>query len=105
MTSRKAILEKLKEVMDPELGINIVDLGLIYNINIQREKKKGSRQKVRLEVMFTTPMCPMMNFMLDEIQRKLNEIKDADFEVSVVFEPRWTPDRMSAEAKKKLGIK
>ena len=46
----------------------------------------------------------MVNYMLDDLERKLNELEGADFDVKVVFEPRWTPDRLSSEARKKLGI-
>jgi metal-sulfur cluster biosynthetic enzyme len=53
---------------------------------------------------FTTPACPMVNYMLDDLESKLDDIKDADFEVKVVFDPPWTPDRISREARKKLGM-
>lgn len=102
MVAKEDVMKKLKEVIDPELGINIVDLGLIYKVE-QKEKKHGKEQ-FYIEMTFTTPACPMVNYMLDDLERKLNELEDADFDVKVVFEPRWTPDRLSKEARKKLGI-
>ena len=101
--TEKQILEKLSQVIDPELGINIVDLGLIYGVNVL-ETKKGEKQKAKVEMTFTTPACPMINYLIGNVESKLNELKDIDIEVTVVFEPLWTPDRMSKEAKMKLGM-
>ncbi|MEW6722604.1 MAG: metal-sulfur cluster assembly factor [Candidatus Micrarchaeota archaeon] len=103
MVSRQDILGKLSEVSDPELGMNIVDLGLIYEVDI-RPKKEGELQKVFIKMTFTTPACPMINEMLHDIQQKLDEIKDLDVELTVVFDPPWTPDMMTERAKIKLGI-
>jgi metal-sulfur cluster biosynthetic enzyme len=103
MVSKEEILGKLSQVMDPELGINIVDLGLVYGIDI-RKKAKGKPQQAYIKMTFTTPACPMMNEMLGQIKEKLDEIPDTDIEVSIVFEPLWTPARLSEKAKVKLGI-
>lgn len=103
MVSRKDVLERLREVNDPELGMNIVDLGLIYEVDV-REKKEGELQKVFIKMSFTTPACPMINEMLHDIQGKLDQIEGLDVELTVVFDPPWTPDMMSERAKIKLGI-
>ena len=103
MVTKEDVMKKLREVMDPELGISIVDLGLIYKV--EHKGKKGDKEQFYIEMTFTTPACPMVNYMLDDLKGKLDEIKDADFDVNVVFEPKWTPDRISKEARKKLGIK
>lgn len=95
---KKEIMDKLKEVIDPELGIDIVELGLIYNV----EMFKGNKAKV--EMTFTTPACPMINFILANVESKLNELKGIDIEVKVVFDPPWSPEKMSKEAKLKLGM-
>ncbi|MBD3210471.1 DUF59 domain-containing protein [Candidatus Micrarchaeota archaeon] len=97
MVSKKEIKEKLGQVQDPELGINIVDLGLIYDIKTEKEK-------VYIKMTFTTPACPMMNYMLEQVKQKLEELENADIEISVVFDPPWTPDRLSDKAKAKLGM-
>ena len=102
--TKKQIIEKLKEIIDPELGINIVDLGLIYEVNVHKAKK-GENQKAEVKVTFTTPACPLATYLFGSIESKLNELQNLDVEVSVVFEPPWTPEKMSERAKIKLGMK
>jgi metal-sulfur cluster biosynthetic enzyme len=103
MVSKEEILGKLRTVMDPELGINVVDLGLVYGIEI-RKKEKGRPQQAYIRMTFTTPACPMMDQMLGQMKEKLDEIPDTDIEISITFEPLWTPERLSQKAKIKLGI-
>ncbi len=105
MVSRDLILEKLSSVLDPELGLNIVDMGLIYGILIHK-KKKGSKenQKVEIKMTFTTPACPLMGMILEQAKTKLEELKDLDIEISVVFDPPWTPALMSERAKIQTGM-
>ncbi len=105
MVTKKQILEKLSQVMDPELGVNIVELGLIYDVDIKKKKAGGKLQEVFIKMTFTTPACPMINEILREVKEKLEEIEDADIELNIVFEPLWTPDRMSEKAKIKLGMR
>ena len=104
MITKKEIMDKLSEVNDPELGMNLVDLGLIYEVEIGVEPKKGELQKVFVKMTFTTPACPMINDMLNEIQTKLNEIDNLDVEITIVFDPIWTPEMMTDRAKIKLGL-
>jgi len=61
-------------------------------------------QKVFIKITFTTPACPLMNEILGDITTRLDEFKDLDIELSVVFDPPWTPERMSERAKIKLGL-
>ncbi len=103
MVTKKDVLDKLATVSDPELGMNIVDLGLVYEVDV-RAPEKGEPQKVFIKMTFTTPACPMINEMLHEIQAKLDELKDLDVELTVVFDPPWTPEMMSERAKIKLGM-
>ncbi|MBI5046917.1 metal-sulfur cluster assembly factor [Candidatus Micrarchaeota archaeon] len=103
MVTKNEILEKLTSVNDPELGMNIVDLGLVYEVDV-RVKKENEFQKIFIKMTFTTPACPMINEMLHEIQAKLDEIKELDVELTVVFDPPWTPEMMTDRAKIKLGI-
>jgi len=102
MITKEDVMKKLNEVMDPELGISIVELGLIYKVEHKGEKE--GKDQFYIEMTFTTPACPMVNYMLDDLKAKLDEFKDADFDVKVVFDPPWTPERISKEARKKLGI-
>ncbi|MBI5224223.1 metal-sulfur cluster assembly factor [Candidatus Micrarchaeota archaeon] len=103
MVTKDEILSKLREVEDPELGMNIVDLGLIYEVDI-KDKVESNPQKVFIRMTFTTPACPMINEMLHEIQSRLDELPELDIEVSVVFDPLWNPDMMTDRAKIRLGL-
>jgi len=103
MVSKKEIEEKLSKVMDPELGLNIVEMGLIYSIDIKR-KQKGKMQKVFIKMTFTTPACPLMNEILEQIKNELDAFKDLDIELNVAFDPPWSPERMSKKAKLRLGF-
>ena len=105
MVTKKQILEKLSQVMDPELGVSIVELGLIYDVDVKRKKPGEKLQGVSIKMTFTTPACPMINEILREVKERLEEIEDADIELNIVFEPLWTPDRMSEKAKIRLGMK
>jgi len=103
MVTKEKIIAKLSEVIDPEIGINIVDMGLIYEVDI-REKKAGEPRKVYVKMTFTTPACPLINMLMHQVKGKLEEFKDVDVELSVVFDPPWDPKMMSEKAKIKLGI-
>jgi metal-sulfur cluster biosynthetic enzyme len=103
MNLKKAILDKLSTVIDPELNINIVDMGLIYRIEVKK-KVKGKMQKVLIKMTFTTPACPLINDILNDIKNKLDEFADLDIEITVVFDPPWTSDKLSKAAKIKLGM-
>jgi metal-sulfur cluster biosynthetic enzyme len=101
--TKKDILGKLSLVVDPELGLNIVDLGLVYGVKVL-PKKEGERRKAEVTMTFTTPACPLANYLLSEVEAKLGELPDADIEVRVVFDPPWSPERMSQGAKAKMGM-
>jgi metal-sulfur cluster biosynthetic enzyme len=106
MVSKEDILARLREVEDPELGVNIVDLGLIYGVEVRNKGRGGKARLVsaRIRMTFTTPACPLMNQILEDVKAKLEVFKDADIEVSVVFDPLWSIDRMSERARIKLGL-
>lgn len=87
----------LESVIDPELGINVVDLGLIYNIQIEGNK-------ISVDMTLTTPGCPMAGMLAGSVEQAVREaFAEADVEVSLVWDPPWTPDRLSSEAKEQLG--
>jgi len=95
---REKIIEVLKTCYDPEIPINIVDLGLIYELNIQ----DGA---VHIKMGLTAPGCPMGAFIADQVKQTVMGIKDVkNVDVEIVLEPRWTPDRMSPEARRAFGI-
>ncbi|HLQ71130.1 MAG TPA: iron-sulfur cluster assembly protein [Bacillota bacterium] len=89
----------LFEVIDPELGVNIMDLGLIYGIVADDE------DNVTIRMTLTTPGCPMHDSITRGVKRKVNSIDGVnEVNVNLVWEPRWTPDKMSDQAKKMLGM-
>ena len=93
-----ALLEPLREVIDPELGINIVDLGLVYEAVRQGDV-------ARVEMTMTTPACPLGDFISAEVRRALTralpELREID--VAIVYAPPWSPARMSEAAREQLG--
>ncbi|MFB6193123.1 MAG: metal-sulfur cluster assembly factor [Candidatus Nanohaloarchaea archaeon] len=99
MVTEEEVREQLKEVIDPELDINIVDLGLIYEIEVDEEE-------VYILMTLTTPGCPLHGVFDEMVRRevgKLENVKESDIEVELTFEPRWSPEKMSDKAKDELG--
>jgi metal-sulfur cluster biosynthetic enzyme len=94
---KKVALEKLKEVIDPEIGANIVDLGLIYGVSV-------NKNKVKVRMTLTSFGCPLGNFLINEVENKLKEAGFKKVDVELTFNPPWTPERMNKELRKKLGI-
>jgi len=93
------ILELLKNVMDPEIEINIVDLGLIYEIAYNGEKE------ITIEMTFSTPSCPLGDSIVTSVKEVIKQ-KYPDFttEVEIVFDPPWSTGLVSEEGKKVLGL-
>ena len=97
------VREALKQVIDPELFVNIVDLGLIYEIKID-ETDEG-KSNVNVEMTMTSPACPAGPQLLGQSKdfvSRLEEVGEVD--VKLVMDPPWTPDRMTEDAKDQLGI-
>lgn len=93
------LFERLENVIDPELGIDIVNLGLVYDV----ELKEGGVAHVFMTL--TTPACPLADIIFDEVNREvmaLPYVKEVDLELT--FYPPWSPDRMSRYAKIALGF-
>ena len=94
----EGVREALKTVIDPELGINIVDLGLVYETRISAEGQ------VDVIMTLTSPGCPLGSVIQSEIERALSSVYGVDrITVSLVWSPRWTPERMSEDARLELG--
>ncbi len=95
---REDVLETLKAVIDPEIGLNIVDLGLVYDVQI-------SDEVILITMTLTTPGCPMHGSIVNWVERIISmSFPNKIVDVQLVWEPRWTPEKMSEEAKKFLGI-
>ncbi|MCK4367648.1 MAG: metal-sulfur cluster assembly factor [Thermoplasmata archaeon] len=98
MVTEEEVLKAPKECNDPEIPVNIVDLGLVYGIEV-------SGGKVLVKMTLTAPGCPMHSVISEDAKNKVERIEDVEkAEVEIVWEPLWTPERMSPEAKKKLGM-
>ena len=97
--SKKIIVEKLREIPDPELGISIVDLGLIY------DAKSDAKGNVEILMTLTTMGCPLFDLIREPIEQALTDLPEVkSVTVNLTFEPPWSIDKMSKEAKIKLGF-
>lgn len=102
--SEDKIRESLKQVIDPELYVNIVDLGLIYVVDVGEPKENG-KHDVKIEMTMTSPMCPAGPQLVAGAKSAAEEVEEVDeAEVKVVMEPAWTPDCMTDDARDQLGI-
>ena len=98
------VREALKQVIDPELFVNIVDLGLIYVVDIQEENEEGLHD-VNIEMTMTSPMCPAGPQLVSGAKNAAEGLEEvANCEVKVVMEPARTPEKMTDEARDHLGI-
>ena len=90
-------MNALRTVVDPEIGINIVDLGLVYDIIIEEAM-------ITVTMTLTTPGCPMHSSITSWVENQVKSIEPGyEVFVNLVWEPRWTPEKMSDEAKQLLG--
>jgi metal-sulfur cluster biosynthetic enzyme len=97
-TTKKIAEEALKDVIDPELGVNIVDLGLVYSVTLRKDK-------IYLKMTLTFPGCPLAGPITreaKEVLKALPGIKKA--KVSLVWDPPWTPDMVNKDIKDELGL-
>ncbi|HLD60219.1 MAG TPA: metal-sulfur cluster assembly factor [Candidatus Bilamarchaeaceae archaeon] len=92
MISKNKALKALENVIDPEIGMNIVDIGLIYEIKIDDKK-------IYVKMTFTSPACPVGPDLLNQVETELNSIGFEKVEIEVTFDPPWTPEKMSEKAK------
>lgn len=98
------VREALKQVIDPELFVNIVDLGLVYVVDIGEQKEDG-KHDVKVEMTMTSPMCPAGPQLVSGAKAAVEGLEEVELcEVKVVMEPAWSPDRMTDEARDHLGI-
>lgn len=98
MVQEAQVMEALKEVYDPELGLNVVDLGLIYGIDIDGPS-------VHVKMTLTTQGCPMHSAMVSWVKEAIAGLEGVqDVNVELVWNPPWTPDRLSDAAREQLGL-
>lgn len=98
-TQEQNVFNLLKRVIDPELMINIIDLGLVYDVSMN-----DAEHKVKIELTLTSPGCPLGDVIMEDIQQVV-EANYADYQVEVVlvWEPTWTLERLTTEGKEALG--
>jgi metal-sulfur cluster biosynthetic enzyme len=97
------VREALKNVIDPELFVNIVDLGLVYHVDI--EGVEDNKNKVTIDLTLTSPTCPAAPQVIANSKRAIERLAEvAEAEVKIVLDPPWTTDRMTDDARDQLGI-
>ncbi len=93
------IVEMIKTVYDPEIPVNIYDLGLIYRIEVKEDTS------VEIDMTLTAPNCPAADFMMEDVRQKVEGIEGiGTVTLNLVFEPEWSQDLMTEEAKLELGF-
>ena len=98
-TLEERIVDVLKTVYDPEIPVNIFDLGMIYKIDVQDDSS------VELDMTFTAPNCPAADFILEDVRTKVESVEGIKAaNVNLVFEPEWDKSMMTEEARIELGM-
>jgi len=98
MVDKEQVMSVLRKCFDPEVPVNIVDLGLVYGVNVD----KGN---VNIKMTLTSPNCPLQSLLMDDVKEKVSKIRGVKkVKIELVFDPLWSPERMSKSAKKKLGM-
>lgn len=99
LETEEKIVQYLKTVYDPEIPVNIYDLGLIYKVDLQDEGL------LVIDMTLTAPSCPAADFLVEDIRQKMLSIEEVkEVKINLVFEPEWSKDMMSEEAKLELGM-
>ncbi len=100
LEKEEQIVRMLRTVFDPEIPVNIYDLGLVYKIDLSDDGKH-----LAVDMTLTAPNCPAVDFIVEDVRMKLESIEGIeDVQVNVVFDPPWDKDMMSEEAKLELGF-
>lgn len=99
LEKEEKIIQMLRTVFDPEIPVNIYDLGLIYKVDLQ------DTGVLNVDMTLTAPSCPAADFLVEDAKQKLSSIDGIkEVNVNLVFEPEWSKDMMSEEAKLELGM-
>ena len=102
------IYTALRDCFDPEVKLNLVDLGLVYGVTVESDPNSTPafpRQKVKVTMTLTTLQCPASGLIFEQVHNRLASIQQVSkVEVDLVWEPKWTPHKISAAGRKQLGI-
>jgi metal-sulfur cluster biosynthetic enzyme len=102
--TEKVVEKKLRTVIDPELGINMVDLGLVYGVTVKSQKSKVT---IEIVMTLTTPGCPLGGYFVERVKEAVAGLPGVEaeaVEVEITFDPPWTMEMMNEEAKANLGF-
>ena len=100
MATKEQVTEALKQVYDPELMINVVDLGLVYHVDLDETAKK-----ISVDMTLTSPACPVGPQIVQQAKMALERLEGVESaDVNIVMSPPWSPDKMSEKARDQLGI-
>ena len=104
MITEEMVRTALKNVYDPEIGLDIVNLGLVYNVDVE-----DSGKKVNVDMTLTTPACPAGPQIIEQARREISGLKDVfkdldEVNINLVWTPFWNPSMMSEEAREELGF-
>ncbi len=103
MLNKNKIIDVIKTCYDPEIPVDLWNLGLIYNIDYK--KNKDAKTIVDITMTLTTPGCGMINVIAEDLKNKINGIKEVDkVNVNITFDPPWEPKMMTSTAKEILGL-
>jgi metal-sulfur cluster biosynthetic enzyme len=104
--TQEDVLTALKECYDPEIPVNIVDMGLIYEVRVKAsEAEHPQGEDIEVEMTLTAPGCPSSAQISDQVKQRLLRMPGVNnAAVEIVWYPQWTPERLSTEARKQLGI-
>jgi len=98
MVKEEDVIEVLKSVIDPEIGLDVINLGLVYEIKINDDI-------VYIKMTMTTPGCPLASWILADAENKIKQLPEVkDVQIELVWDPPWSVDRISEEARKLLGL-
>jgi metal-sulfur cluster biosynthetic enzyme len=98
MITKEEVMQVLKTVDDPEVGVDVVNLGLIYGLDVEDDI-------VKIKMTMTTPNCPLTDWILFDVQKKVEKMEGAkECDIELIWEPPWTPDMISEEARKMLNL-
>jgi|TARA_Y100001936_G_C15405299_1_gene327080 FeS assembly SUF system protein len=99
MELKDKVIAEIKKIYDPEIPVNIYELGLIYNINVDE------KNNVKIDMTLTTPNCPVAESLPNEVKNSIKEIKEVkDVDLKLVWEPPWDKSMMSEAAKLELNL-
>lgn len=104
--TQEDVMLALKECYDPEIPVNIVDLGLIYEVRVKpTEVANLPGEDVEVEMTLTAPGCPSQGSISEQVKQRLLRLPGvSNATVNIVWYPQWTPERLTADARKQLGI-